>query len=75
MAHSHKKDSVLTQLQNFRYRVENLLVTYMTPGPSEPNGEQLQSYQQTVVDDMLQLWDGMVIPTPKRPEGSSPFHL
>lgn len=56
-----------------RYRVKNLLITYMTPGPNEPNGEQLQSYQQIVVDDMLQLWDGMKIPTPKRPEGLISF--
>jgi hypothetical protein len=28
----------------FRYRAENLLVSFMTPGPTEPTGAQLQNY-------------------------------
>ncbi|KAG2113236.1 hypothetical protein DEU56DRAFT_749141 [Suillus clintonianus] len=54
----------------FRYRAENLLVSFMTPGPTEPTGAQLQNYLRLVVDDLLKLYEeGVVYHTPGHPEG------
>ncbi|KIJ08421.1 hypothetical protein PAXINDRAFT_18445 [Paxillus involutus ATCC 200175] len=39
-----------------RYRAENLLIPFMTPGPTEPTGPQLQNYLKVVVDDLLELY-------------------
>ena len=45
----------------------------MTPGPTEPTGEQLQSYLKVIVDDLITLYEtGSVIYTPAHPEGT-PF--
>ncbi|KAG1751089.1 hypothetical protein EDB19DRAFT_1271823 [Suillus lakei] len=53
-----------------RYRAENLLVCFMTPGPKEPTGSQLQNYMRLVVDDLLQLYDeGIIYHTPAYPQG------
>ncbi|EIW80125.1 hypothetical protein CONPUDRAFT_155484 [Coniophora puteana RWD-64-598 SS2] len=53
-----------------RYRASNLLVSFMTPGPREPTGEELQHYMKLVVDDLLTLFtDGVVYITPDSPEG------
>jgi hypothetical protein len=42
----------------------------MTPGPSEPNGEQLQNYMKVIVDDLLMLYEeGIVISTPQFSNG------
>ncbi|KAG2143644.1 hypothetical protein DEU56DRAFT_704327, partial [Suillus clintonianus] len=52
------------------YRAENLLVSFMTPGPKEPTGSQLQNYMRLVVDDLLQLYDeGIIYHTPAYPQG------
>ncbi|KAH7923260.1 hypothetical protein BV22DRAFT_965875, partial [Leucogyrophana mollusca] len=52
------------------YRAENLLIPFMTPGPTEPNGSQLQNYMKLVVDDLLLLYDqGVIYHTPLHPEG------
>lgn len=34
----------------------------MTPGPTEPNAEQMQQYLNIIVDDLLKLFSGMKIP-------------
>jgi hypothetical protein len=42
----------------------------MTPGPTEPSGEQLQHYLKIAIDDLLDLYDnGMLYKTAKFPEG------
>ena len=54
-----------------RFRVENLLVAAMTPGPNEPTSEQLQNYMRLLVDDLLALYlEGVRIPTPSCPDGT-----
>ena len=54
-----------------RYRVQNLLIAAMTPGPSEPTAEQLQHYMKVIVDDLLVLYEkGVRISTPMHPEGT-----
>ncbi|KIJ57838.1 hypothetical protein HYDPIDRAFT_171515, partial [Hydnomerulius pinastri MD-312] len=52
------------------YRAENLLVSFMTPGPTEPTGAQLQNYLKLIVDDLLKLYDeGVIYHTQGHPEG------
>ena len=41
----------------------------MTPGPSEPDAEQMQQYLRIIVDDLIRLYHGVKIPTPSCPEG------
>ncbi|KIJ13114.1 hypothetical protein PAXINDRAFT_181417 [Paxillus involutus ATCC 200175] len=53
-----------------RYRAENLLIPFMTPGPTEPTGPQLQNYLKVVVDDLLELYThGVRYHTPLYPQG------
>ncbi|KAF8834588.1 hypothetical protein BDN67DRAFT_914663, partial [Paxillus ammoniavirescens] len=57
-------------LRALRYRVENLLVAFMTPSPHEPTGSQLQNYLKFIVDDLLKLYnDGVIYHTPAYPQG------
>ena len=45
-----------------------MLISAMTPGPTEPTSEQLQNYLKPIVDDLLELYeDGMIYCTPKHP--------
>ncbi|KAF8839069.1 hypothetical protein BDN67DRAFT_878520, partial [Paxillus ammoniavirescens] len=47
------------------YCAENLLVGFMTPGPQEPTGSQLQNYLKFIIDDLLKLYeDGVMYHTP-----------
>ena len=42
----------------------------MTPGPKEPDSEQIQEYLQLIVDDLIMLWKyGIWILTPSCPQG------
>lgn len=53
-----------------RYRPRNLLVSGITPGPSEFTTEQLQVFMKTFVDDLIKLYeDGVLIRTPLYPHG------
>jgi hypothetical protein len=43
----------------------------MTPGPKEPNAEELQHALKVVVDDLLELYNhGIRISTPQYPDGN-----
>ena len=54
-----------------RYRVQNLLIAAMTPGPTEPTAEQLQNYLRILVDDLILLYEnGILIKTPDFPDGT-----
>lgn len=54
-----------------RYRIENLLISLMTPGPNEPTQEQMQSYLKIIVDDLINLYTNIVvICTPSDPNGT-----
>lgn len=46
-----------------RYDIGNMLLPLITPGPSEPDGQELQEYLKVLVDDLLNLYeDGMESP-------------
>ncbi|CDO74258.1 hypothetical protein BN946_scf184642.g3 [Trametes cinnabarina] len=62
--------SIANLEQLLRYRLENMLPTAMTPGPTEPDAEELQYYQELVVDDLLVLYyEGVLAPTQRNPQG------
>ncbi|KAI0351887.1 hypothetical protein OH77DRAFT_1592537 [Trametes cingulata] len=62
--------SIANLEQLLRYRLENMLPTAMTPGPTEPDAEELQYYQELVVDDLLVLYhEGVLAPTRRHPQG------
>lgn len=53
-----------------RYRTANLLLAGILPGPKEANYDQVQRYLQVLVNELIRLWcDGVVLRTPKYPEG------
>jgi hypothetical protein len=53
-----------------RYRLKNLFVPFVLPGPGEPNAEQLQELQKILVDELIKLWkDGIIVKTPLHPNG------
>jgi len=55
-----------------RYCAENLLIGFMTPGPTEPSGSQPQHYMKLIVDDLLNLYENSVVyRTPAFPQGMS----
>ncbi|KAJ7598689.1 hypothetical protein C8J56DRAFT_708797, partial [Mycena floridula] len=55
---------------HLRYRTGNILICGFTPGPNEPNAEQLQSYLERFVEDLLMLYNaGKSYITPNSPEG------
>ncbi|KAJ7583887.1 hypothetical protein C8J56DRAFT_1166808 [Mycena floridula] len=48
----------------------NLLLAGILPGPKEADFDQVQRYLRVLVNELLRLWqDGVVIPTPKFPNG------
>lgn len=52
------------------YRAENLILSGMPPGPTEPTSEQLQHYLKIAVDDLIMLHeDGIIIKPPEHPNG------
>ncbi|KAG1896636.1 uncharacterized protein F5891DRAFT_912674, partial [Suillus fuscotomentosus] len=61
---------VITHTIFLIYHAKNLLVSFMTLGPTEPTGTQLQNYLRLVVDNLLQLYkEGVIYHTPGHPEG------
>ncbi|KAJ7720064.1 hypothetical protein B0H14DRAFT_3521066 [Mycena olivaceomarginata] len=54
------------------YRADNLILCGMLPGPQEPTGDQLQNHLKIVVDDLLELYEHVIIvKTPEHPNGKS----
>lgn len=55
-----------------RYHAKNLLVGFMTPGPTEPSGSQLQHYMKLIVNDLVNLYENSVVYcTPVFPQDTS----
>jgi hypothetical protein len=53
-----------------RYRPRNLLLYGLTPGPKEWTSEELQFFVVNYVNDLIVLFEnGMLVKTPKYPEG------
>ncbi|GBE84343.1 hypothetical protein SCP_0603210 [Sparassis crispa] len=40
-----------------RYRTNNIIVSYLAPGPTEPTAEEIQHYNMLVVNDLINLYD------------------
>ena len=52
-----------------RYRVENVLLVGIMPGPKEPKTFEINSYLKPLVDDLLELYVGVQMRTFERPQG------
>lgn len=53
-----------------RFRAANLLLTMIIPGPNEANPDETQYYIRVLANELILLWrDGVVIPTPRYPQG------
>jgi len=52
------------------YRPNNLIISSMPPGPTEPTAEELQSPLKLIVDDLLMLYENKItVPTLEYPNG------
>lgn len=52
-----------------RYKVENVYVVGIIPGPSNPSKAQINRILEHLVNDLCNFWDpGVLIPTPKYPK-------
>jgi len=49
-----------------RFKLENVIIVGIIPGPNEPKGN-INSFLEPLVDELLDLWNGMII-TSKDPE-------
>lgn len=56
---------------SIRYKVENIFLLGIVPGPSEPSKEQINNLIKPLVDDLLVLWNSGIYlsKTPKYPTG------
>ncbi|OCH83767.1 hypothetical protein OBBRIDRAFT_742729 [Obba rivulosa] len=55
---------------HLRYRVENVLLCGLTPGPRELSGDELQKFICEFVTDLLRLYEhGLLVRTPQYPNG------
>ena len=66
--HTHTQTSVgvlyltVLNLPRFlRYKLENVILVGIIPGPHEPKGS-INSFLQPLIDELLKLWDGMLLP-------------
>ena len=50
--------------RSLRFRPENIIIVSMIPGPKEPSCSDLNSYLSCMIEDLLKLWEGVVMKTP-----------
>lgn len=54
----------------YRYCMQYMMPCAMTPGPNEPDAEELQYYQELLIEDLLILYhEGITAPTYSHPHG------
>ena len=54
----------------FRYNTQNVLICGLTPGPTELTGDELQvGVLKAFIDDLIRLYEGVIVKTPKYTEG------
>lgn len=54
----------------YSYRVANLILQGILPGPKEQDTDQVQRFARIWVNELLRLWEtGFIVPTAKYPEG------
>jgi len=59
-----------------RYRVSNLMLTSIFPGPKEQSGDQVQRCLRPIVNDLYDLWkNGVRIRTPSCTNEESKYLL
>ena len=47
-----------------QFKPENVIIVSMIPGPSEPDCNHLNPYLEPMVNDLIKLWQGVVIKSP-----------
>lgn len=52
-----------------RMKTSNIILVGMIPGPGEPTDDQIQNFLRPMVDELIVLYDGVVIPTYQCPNG------
>ena len=50
--------------RRMRFKPENIIVVATIPGPKEPSCDNLNSYLENMIDDLLRLWNGVEFQTP-----------
>ena len=53
--------TVLNLPRFLRYKLENVILVGIIPGPHEPK-KSINSFLQPLIDELLKLWDGMLLP-------------
>ncbi len=58
-------DVVIQNLpRSVRFKPENIIIVATIPGPKEPTCDDLNSYLECMVNDLLKLWEGVQLQTP-----------
>ncbi|OAD80875.1 hypothetical protein PHYBLDRAFT_102425, partial [Phycomyces blakesleeanus NRRL 1555(-)] len=52
-----------------RFKPENVILVGLMPGPKEPKTKEINHYSKPIVDELLQLFTGITIPTFECPAG------
>ena len=52
-----------------RFKMENVILVGVMPGPKEPSTYEINSYLEPLVDSLLRLFNGITIPTFQEPNG------
>lgn len=50
--------------RRLRFKPENIIIVSTIPGPKEPSCDDLNTYLDCMVDDLLELWNGVQMETP-----------
>lgn len=55
--------------RNTRMKFSNIVLAGVIPGPHEPNDDQIQNFLKPLVDELLVLYNGVIMPTYENPNG------
>src|SRR6266542_2333397 len=55
--------------RNVRFNKENILTLGLLPGPSEVKLDKINNYLTPIINELLDFWDGVKLPTKKCPNG------
>ena len=56
-------------LRNVRFNKENILTLGLLPGPSEVKLDKINNYLTPIINELLDFWNGVKLPTKKCPNG------
>ncbi|KAG2216480.1 hypothetical protein INT45_014040 [Circinella minor] len=54
-----------------RFKIENVILVGVMPGPKEPSTYEINSYLEPLVESLLRLFNGITIPTFQEPNGTA----